>query len=95
MTVDSGAALITSATALDRRNGGTHRPMRLMQAGNTAASPNPKPIRASISAESDAKAAGGVSAVNNDHQSTATPSTILPPNRLASACSRASAADSQ
>jgi len=83
--VDNGAALVTNATAPDRCSGGTQRPIMLMQAGNTAASPIPRPIRASTRADSDTSAAGGVSAVNSDHHTTATPNTIFPPNRLASA----------
>jgi len=44
-----------------------------------AASPIPMPMRAATSAVIDSAAAGGVSSVNADHASTASPSTRLPP----------------
>jgi hypothetical protein len=50
-----------------------------MEAGNTAASPSPSAMRATISAPSDIIAAGGVSAVQAYHQTTATPRTSQPP----------------
>jgi len=55
------------------------------EAGNTAASPSPRAIRAVTSSGNEIDAATGVSTVNNDHQTTAAPRTILPPKRFASA----------
>ena len=78
-TVPSEIALMMSAVARERRSGGTQREIMFMEAGNTAASPSPSAMRAAISAPSDIIAAGGVSAVHADHQSTATPSTSQPP----------------
>jgi hypothetical protein len=69
----------SSATACERYNGGTQRPIMLIDAGKTAASPSPSAIRAPTSAGSESSAAGGVSSVNSDHHTTATPSTSLPP----------------
>ncbi len=78
-TVPNEIALMISAVARDRCSGGTQREIMFIEAGNTAASPSPSAMRAAISAPSDITAAGGVSAVHADHQSTATPSTSQPP----------------
>ena len=84
-TVPRWIELVRSVTARERAPVGTQRPIMLIEAGNTAASPSPSAMRARISAGSDSRAAGGVSAVNSDHQMTAAPKMILPPKRLASA----------
>src|SRR5258707_8432458 len=84
-TVDKDAVLTIKATARDRWAVGTHRPIMVMAAGKTAASPAPSAILAPTSASSDVMAAGGVRAVKRDHQRTAIPSTTLPPKRFAKA----------
>jgi hypothetical protein len=78
-TVPMASPLLKSATARERRSGGTHRPNMLKEPGNTAASPMPSAMRAAISAGSDSCAATGVRRVNSDHQRTAAPSTRRPP----------------
>ena len=75
----SEIALTSSAVARERRSAGTQRPIMLIEAGNTAASPRPSAMRATINAVNDIIAAGGVSIVHADHQSTAMPSTSQPP----------------
>lgn len=76
---------MSKATARERCASGTQWPIRLMEAGMTAATPAPSAMRAQIKVGSEIRAAGRVSAANKDHQTTAISRTTLPPYRFDSA----------